>query len=237
MSRYALSVFSSYRNSVWVWVVTQGKMQFDTRLPSKSSPMTPEKMKKTVKSGTYWSTTHLPVVEPVVDNFYQVGKLLTTLNDFKSWQQLFYSSYGRATVPKQMNFFGKVPKHFQFRNIYYRFYKALKRAFREKSCNLIFWKWGGVKGRWEFFRKFIRFGTFTRPLPPVHNFSQISIALPNFVWAGIFNNQSINQNRLLLTQYHKVLSSTALYWPSTVKYHPVPPYFDPQPMAVLVSTW
>ena len=82
MFRYVLTVFSSYRNSVRVWVVTQGKMQFDTRLPSKSSPMTPEKMKKTVKSGTYWSTTHLPVVEPVVDNFYQVGKLLTTLNDF-----------------------------------------------------------------------------------------------------------------------------------------------------------
>ena len=150
------------------------------------------------------------------------------------------------TVPKRMDFRirskGRVGVIFNPK-IYIadcgHLYRALKGAFQKKNCIMIFRKWGGlgVKGRLEFFRKFIRFGTVTRPLPPVDNFSQVSIALPNFVWAGIFNNQSINQNRLLLTQYHKVLSSTALYWPSTVKYHPVPPYFDPQPMAVLVSTW
>ena len=36
-------------------------------------------------------------------------------------------------------------------------------------------------------------------------------------------------NRLLLTQYHQVPTSTGLYWPITITYQPVPPYTDPLP--------
>ena len=36
-----------------------------------------------------------------------------------------------------------------------------------------------------------------------------------------------NQYCLLLTQYHQVPSSTALYWPITIIYQPVPPQNDP----------
>ena len=35
--------------------------------------------------------------------------------------------------------------------------------------------------------------------------------------------------RLLLTQYHQVPTSTAVYWPSTIMDQPLPPYTDPVP--------
>ena len=75
--------------------------------------------------------------------------------------------------------FGKVPKgggggHFQSKNLYWRFWAFIQgfiAGFSEKNCNLIFRKWGegGIKGRLEFYRKFIRFGTATRPLGTVEN--------------------------------------------------------------------
>ena len=40
---------------------------------------------------------------------------------------------------------------------------------------------------------------------------------------------STNQYPLILTQYHQVQTSTALYWPSTTKYQPVPPFTDQVP--------
>ena len=44
---------------------------------------------------------------------------------------------------------------------------GLFRTFSEKNCYIIFRKGGGgVKGRLEFFQKFIRFGTATCPLYP-----------------------------------------------------------------------
>ena len=67
--------------------------------------------------------------------------------------------------------FGKVSKggvgHFQSKNLYCRFWtfiQGFKEGFSGKNCNMIFRKWGGgVKCRLKFFRKFIRFGTATRP--------------------------------------------------------------------------
>ena len=44
-------------------------------------------------------------------------------------------------------------------------YKKFSRTISEKNCYIIFQKWGGgVNGHLEFFRKFIRFGSLTRPL-------------------------------------------------------------------------
>ena len=54
----------------------------------------------------------------------------------------------------------------------------------QKICNIIFQKWGGgVKGRLEFFRKVIRFGTATRPLSLTHYVSQyeLSIQVPSHI--------------------------------------------------------
>ena len=39
----------------------------------------------------------------------------------------------------------------------------------------------------------------------------------------------INQSRSILTQYHQVPTSTAFYWPSSIKYQPVPPCIDTAP--------
>ena len=39
----------------------------------------------------------------------------------------------------------------------------------------------------------------------------------------------MNHYRSTLTQYHKVSTSTVLYWPSTIMYWPVPPSIDPVP--------
>ena len=39
----------------------------------------------------------------------------------------------------------------------------------------------------------------------------------------------MSKYRSILTQYHKVSTSTNLYWPSTITYQPVPPSTDPVP--------
>ena len=55
-------------------------------------------------------------------------------------------------------------------NWYYLAYASFKNATISitKKCNIIFQNLGGVKGRLEFFQKFIRFGTGILPLlmPP-----------------------------------------------------------------------
>ena len=57
---------------------------------------------------------------------------------------------------------------------------------REKR-NMIFRKWGGgVKGRLEIFRKFIRFGGAIRPLP-LYCISRLSSFLPSFYSDLCFN--------------------------------------------------
>ena len=48
-------------------------------------------------------------------------------------------------------------------------YRALERAFGEKMQYNFPKIRGGIKGRLEFFRKFVRFGTATRPLGTVEN--------------------------------------------------------------------
>ena len=56
--------------------------------------------------------------------------------------------------------------HFQFKNLYCRLWAFVRGIFGRfpKNCNVIFRKLGGgVKGRLEFFRKIIPFGSLTRP--------------------------------------------------------------------------
>ena len=61
-----------------------------------------------------------------------------------------------------------IGSHFQSKNLYCRFMPlktVLRSCIPEKIRNMIFQKWGGgVKGRLELFRKFIRFGDAICPL-------------------------------------------------------------------------
>ena len=63
------------------------------------------------------------------------------------------SSLREADLLQNGWIFGKVPKEGAWANLW----------ISEKNCNMIFRKWGGVKGRLELFRKFIHFGDAGHP--------------------------------------------------------------------------
>ena len=61
----------------------------------------------------------------------------------------------------------------------------------------------------------------------------INITIINIIIIIISSVRSSNSHpNLLVTQHHQVPTSTALYWPSTTNYQPVPPFTDPVPLSI-----
>ena len=110
--------------------------------------------------------------------------------------------------------------HFQSKNLSCRFWtfiKGLKRAFW-KNCNMIIRNWGGVIGRVEFFRKFIRFGWRHPSLSTVHESQtqQTELSYQAIVTMDVFKTPfhpsiscgKINERQTLLTKSNNFKSTS-----------------------------